>query len=89
MSPLEIHTAALEDAGEIAALYAPYVEQTAITFSTSAWAIGALHQCGYKFGRWYNMAWLEKHIGDHLKVQKAPKSFGEVRDRIEEELETF
>lgn len=44
MSPLEIHTAALEDAGEIAALYAPYVEQTAITFSTSAWAIGALHQ---------------------------------------------
>ncbi len=51
--------------------------------------VGEFFQCGYKFGRWYNMAWLEKHIGDHLKVQKAPKSFGEVRDRIEEELETF
>ncbi len=27
--------------------------------------IGEFHLCGYKFGRWYNMVWLEKMIGEH------------------------
>ena len=27
--------------------------------------IGEFHKCGYKFGRWYNMIWMEKLIGDH------------------------
>ncbi len=27
--------------------------------------IGEFHQCGYKFGRWYNMVWMEKIIGEH------------------------
>ncbi|MDO4292235.1 MAG: GNAT family N-acetyltransferase [Eubacteriales bacterium] len=27
--------------------------------------VGEFHQCGYKFGRWYNMVWMEKHIGEH------------------------
>ena len=27
--------------------------------------VGTFHQCGYKFGRWYNMIWMEKIIGDH------------------------
>lgn len=27
--------------------------------------IGEFHKCGYKFGRWYNMVWMEKIIGDH------------------------
>ena len=26
---------------------------------------GEFHKCGYKFGRWYNMIWMEKIIGDH------------------------
>lgn len=26
---------------------------------------GTFHQCGYKFGRWYEMIWMEKHLGDH------------------------
>ena len=26
---------------------------------------GTFHQCGYKFGRWYNMIWMEKIIGEH------------------------
>lgn len=26
---------------------------------------GVFHLCGYKFGRWYNMIWMEKHIGIH------------------------
>ena len=25
--------------------------------------VGTFHQCGYKFGRWYDMVWMEKYIG--------------------------
>ena len=27
--------------------------------------IGTFHRCGWKFGRWYNMIWMEKLIGEH------------------------
>lgn len=27
--------------------------------------IGEFHKCGYKFGRWYNMVYMEKLIGQH------------------------
>ncbi len=27
--------------------------------------VGEFHQCGYKFGHWYNMIWVEKIIGEH------------------------
>ncbi len=27
--------------------------------------VGEFHKCGYKFGRWYNMIWMEKLVGDH------------------------
>ena len=30
--------------------------------------VGTFHQCGYKFGRWYNMIWIEKMIGEHTEV---------------------
>ena len=26
---------------------------------------GRFHKCGYKFGRWYDMIWMEKMIGEH------------------------
>ncbi len=32
--------------------------------------VGEFHKCGYKFGRWYNMIWMEKIIGPHTSVQK-------------------
>lgn len=28
---------------------------------------GRFHKCGYKFGRWYDMVWMEKIIGDHAE----------------------
>lgn len=31
--------------------------------------VGEFHKCGYKFGRWYNMIWMEKIIGEHQKNQ--------------------
>ena len=27
--------------------------------------VGVFRQCAYKFGRWYNMIWMEKTIGEH------------------------
>lgn len=27
---------------------------------------GEFNKCGYKFGRWYNMVWMEKMLGEHL-----------------------
>ena len=31
--------------------------------------VGEFHKCGYKFGRWYNMIWMEKIIGEHKENQ--------------------
>ena len=30
---------------------------------------GTFHNCGYKFGRWYDMIWMEKVIGEHRPDQ--------------------
>jgi phosphinothricin acetyltransferase len=27
--------------------------------------VGEFHKCGYKFGRWYNIVWMEKMLGGH------------------------
>ncbi|MFW5646369.1 GNAT family N-acetyltransferase [Acetivibrio ethanolgignens] len=44
--------------------------------------VGEFHQCGYKFNRWYNMVWMEKHIGEHKEGQEPVKRFGEVRSEF-------
>ncbi len=31
--------------------------------------VGEFHKCGYKFGRWYHMIWMEKLIGKHQENQ--------------------
>lgn len=31
--------------------------------------VGEFHKCGYKFGRWYDMIWMEKIIGEHDENQ--------------------
>ena len=33
--------------------------------------VGEFRKCGYKFGAWYSMVWMEKWIGEHL-VAPAP-----------------
>ena len=44
--------------------------------------VGEFHQCGYKFGRWFNMIWMEKHIGEHVENQPAVKMFSEIRTEV-------
>lgn len=28
--------------------------------------VGEFHDCGYKFGTWYDMVWMEKMLGEHV-----------------------
>ena len=30
--------------------------------------VAHFHQCGKKFGRWYDMIWMEKMIGEHINA---------------------
>lgn len=49
--------------------------------------VGEFYRCGYKFGRWYNMVWMEKMIGDHvIDEQPAVKIFDEVRSVVAEKF---
>ena len=42
-----------------------YLDETA-----TGRGLGRFHRSGYKFGRWYDMVWMEKMIGDHRKAQE-------------------
>lgn len=42
--------------------------------------VGEFYQCGYKFNRWYNMVWMEKHLGTHQPNQPPVIPFCEIRD---------
>jgi len=39
--------------------------------------VGRFHKCGYKFGRWYDMVWMEKHIAPHTDTPPAIREVGE------------
>ena len=43
--------------------------------------VGEFRQCGYKFNHWYNMVWMEKHIGEHKKDQPPVIEFRELIKR--------
>lgn len=40
---------------------------------------GHFHSCGYKFGRWYDIIWMEKTVGPHRPDMKPVKPLSEVR----------
>ena len=40
---------------------------------------GRFHNCGYKFGRWYDLVWMEKMLGEHGENPKPVKWFNEIR----------
>ena len=44
--------------------------------------VGEFHKCGYKFGRWYNMVWMEKFITEHPKNPASILSFDEIRQEL-------
>lgn len=42
--------------------------------------VGEFYKCGYKFGRWYNMVWMEKLIGEHKDEMQSPIWFSDLWD---------
>lgn len=46
---------------------------------------GEFHRCGYKFGRWYNVVWLEKSIGEHVANPPAVLNFTAHRALVAEQ----
>lgn len=44
--------------------------------------VGTFQKCGYKFGRWYDMVWMEKHLGKHAENPPKVKTFEEVKERL-------
>ena len=44
-----------------------YLTRNSVDFHTHMGysLVGEFHKCGFKFGRWYDMVWMEKIIGKH------------------------
>lgn len=86
----QVRDATLNDAESILKIYDYYVKNTAITFEydTPTLAkfhahlgfetVGTFHNCGYKFGRWYDMIWMKKIIGEHNDNQPPIRRYLEI-----------
>lgn len=47
---------------------------------------GKFYKCGYKFGRWYDMVWMEKIIGEHKDVPEPVIPFPNLREETLQQL---
>lgn len=43
--------------------------------------VGTFHSCGFKFGRWYDMVWMEKMLGEHSEAPAPFIPFEELQGR--------
>ena len=48
--------------------------------------VGKFEKCGYKFDTWYDMVWMEKHIGGHVHAQPPILEIGQIAKEAEEML---
>ena len=48
--------------------------------------VGRFYKCGYKFGTWYDMVWMEKHIGEHVHPQPPILGIKQIEKEAEEML---
>ena len=66
----------------------PYVSSNSVDFHAHLGytVVGQFDRCGYKFGRWYDLVWMEKHIGEHGSAPLPVRRFDEVRDEAAERL---
>lgn len=64
----------------------PYLTRDSVEFHKRLGyrMVGEFYQCGYKFHRWYNMVWMEKHIGEHLTQQPPVKPFPRIASSLGE-----
>lgn len=48
--------------------------------------VGEFHDCGYKFGRWYNMVWMEKMLSEHSKNPQKVLNYNEIKNNLNDIL---
>lgn len=41
--------------------------------------VGEFHNCGYKFGHWYDMIWMEKIVGKHTPNQPPVTAYSAIK----------
>lgn len=49
--------------------------------------VGRFHKCGNKFGRWYDMVWMEKNISKHIDQPVPIIKFSEIREYIDDNID--
>ena len=47
---------------------------------------GHFHRCGCKFGRWYDMIWMEKLIGNHPNTPRPVVNFNDLQATVWDQL---
>ena len=65
----------------------PYLTNASLAFHLRMGfvPVGTFHHAGCKFGRWYDLTWLEKQIGEYEDDPPHPKSIEEVRKQLKKE----
>lgn len=60
-----------------------YLTQNSLRFHTRLGyaLVGTFHCCGQKFGRWYDMVWMEKFLGAHQPGQPPIRPYPELCTR--------
>lgn len=63
-----------------------YLTRDSVAFHTRMGyrLVGQFHKCGYKFGRWYDMVWMEKCLAPHPDKPLPVLPFGAVQREAEE-----
>ena len=66
----------------------PYVTRNSVDFHLHMGYRQAaeFHHCGYKFGRWYNLVWVEKFLGEHTAAPAPVIPFPELSAETLENL---
>ena len=66
----------------------PYLPGASVPFHEARGfrQIGAFPQCGFKFGRWYGVVWMEKRLGPRTPKPKPVTPFPEARALVEARL---
>ena len=63
----------------------PYLTNASIAFHLRRGftPVGTFHNAGCKFGRWYDLTWLEKEIGSYENDPPHPKTVHEILEALE------
>lgn len=62
----------------------PYLTNASLSFHLRMGftPVGTFRNCGCKFGRWYDLTWLEKAIGGYEEEPPHPRCIGEVKEHV-------